>query len=498
MGHKKELKKIYIKLFKNQTSKREGNDIPYKLLHKKRSNASFFFGAKVLAYPKLKRSFDGGRYKQKYISGDKSFFIGKSRDEDGHILVVGGAGSGKSSCIVMPTLETWGGAIFAIDIKGELVARWNDLKKSDKNRPVKIFNLTNIESANDGIYASYDPFQFLNLNGEDNLAQNAKEIAQSIIPLSPDIREPFWIQSAQNVLTGALLYGYGLGASFNETLTRILTAPIWELIEEISESDNTIAKLHISQFSNIDKPSENRMLTGISAELNSKILTFTTSLRVKDLFADTGNHSSWEDLETHNIFMTIAEDKLGQWDGAISMMLTQLIRTLERRPDKHSPEGKDNTPILLLLDEFPRLGKVDIIQNAVSTLRSKGVTICIVIQSLAQLDRVYGKESRQIILDNCQYKAILNVSDPESQRLFSDMIGSIIVRRGGVSINAIEGDEDDGIGDFRVNYNEAREPLMFPHKLATLKDIVLITSEGFCRVDKIPYFLPTKANSEKL
>ena len=71
--------------------------------------------------------------------------------------------------------------------------------------------------------------------------------------------------------------------------------------------------------------------------------------------------------------------------------------------------------------------------NAVSTLRSKGVTICLLVQSLAQLDKIYGKESRQIIADNCQYKAILGVTDPENQKTISDMIGTINVRQNSIN-----------------------------------------------------------------
>jgi type IV secretory pathway TraG/TraD family ATPase VirD4 len=167
--------------------------------------------------------------------------------------------------------------------------------------------------------------------------------------------------------------------------------------------------MHINQFLRIANPEDNKMLSGISAELSNRVMVFATDMRIKTAFTPTDDDMmKWEDLATHNIFMRIPEDKLGQWDGAITLMLTQLIRTLERRPDMHSREAKERKlpPVLLLLDEFPRLGKVDVIQNAVSTLRSKGVTICLMMQSLAQLDKTYGKESRQIILDNCQYKAI--------------------------------------------------------------------------------------------
>lgn len=75
-----------------------------------------------------------------------------------------------------------------------------------------------------------------------------------------------------------------------------------------------------------------------------------------------------------------------------------------------SPQGRKTNPILVLLDEFPLLGKMDAITNALTTLRSKKVTFCLMLQSIAQLDAVYGQDTRKIIVDNCQYKAILNIT----------------------------------------------------------------------------------------
>lgn len=468
---KKRVKKIFSEFLDDQTVKRQGNDVPNYMLHTGRQNANFFFGTKERS---IMKSFDLGM-----STSNEQIYVGKPQDRDGHILVIGGAGSGKSSCIAMPTLETWKGTIFAIDIKGELTAYWNKISKPEK-RQAKIFNLTKGQE----MLSSYDPFYFMRKSGDENLVQNAREIAQSIIPLPPNIREPFWIQSAQHVLTAVLLQGYSIKASFNTTMTRILTTPIWGLIEEISNGECLEAIMHISQFKDIENPADNKMLAGINAELRNKVMIFVTDMQIKDSFTTTENIIKWEDLESCNVFMCIAEDKLGQWDGAISLMLTQLIRTLERRPDKYSEEGKARNlpPILLLLDEFPRLGKVEVIQNAISTLRSKGVTICLMMQSLVQLDKIYGKESRQIIVDNCQYKAILNVTDPENQKTFSDMIGSINV--GNVSIST----DDDENTHFHFQGDRSREPIIYPHELATLKDIVLITPEGFCCANKSPYY----------
>jgi len=106
-------------------------------------------------------------------------------------------------------------------------------------------------------------------------------------------------------------------------------------------------------------------------------------------------------------------------------MITQLIRQIERRPDKYSPQGKETKPLLLLLDEFPLLGRMDVITEAMTTLRSKKVTLYLVIQSIAQLDAVYGSDIRKILVDNCQYKAILQVTEPETQEYLSRMIGTI-------------------------------------------------------------------------
>jgi len=480
-------------------------------------------------------------------------YIGKPKDKDGHILVVGGAGSGKSTCVAIPTLETWEGTIFAIDIKGELTKYWNE-KLADK-RPTKIINLTKDK----GDYPGYDPFYFLKQAGDDDLVQNAREIAQAIIQIPPNVLEPFWLQAAQHVLTASLLYHYKCcKAPFIEAIKTTQKTPLNKLVKMISQGDCEEAQLHIKQFVDGADIPDNKMMAGISAELSNKIMVFATDPRIKaafDIKKDTAEESvKWEDLEGQNIFMRIAEDKLGQWDGAITLMLTQLIRSLERRHDKqYDPDGKPLVlsehgevipPTLLLLDEFPRLGKVDVIQNAVSTLRSKGVTICIMMQSLAQLDRTYGKETRQIVVDNCPYKAILQVTDPENQKTFSDTIGTIKVGMRGYSegsgtSNGSNNGETSGEGFNEItgenfgemlvrinagrskilgntktkqtgkskstqtgsstntarNTNESREPLIHPHELATLDDILLLTPKGFCRIDKAPYYKLNKSAS---
>ena len=125
-------------------------------------------------------------------------YIIKSESQDGHVMVVGGSGSGKTSCIAIPTLRRWKGQVFAIDIKGELY------EKTKKQRSIS--SIIRVFNPQDENAYGYNPYMFL--KDSRNPAQEARAIAQSLIPLPPNIDNPFWIESAQSILTGAILYYY--------------------------------------------------------------------------------------------------------------------------------------------------------------------------------------------------------------------------------------------------------------------------------------------------
>lgn len=133
-----------------------------------------------------------GKYKNKYVC--------KKLTEDGHIFLLGGSGSGKSSCYVIPTLLTnLNVRIFAVDIKGELSAK--TAKIGDKH--ILIFNPA------DRNQFGYNPFFNLNENSTNQtILEVMQNIAYSLIPLPVDVKDPFWKMSARNLLTGLLIYHY--------------------------------------------------------------------------------------------------------------------------------------------------------------------------------------------------------------------------------------------------------------------------------------------------
>jgi len=246
-------------------------------------------------------------------------------------------------------------------------------------------------------------------------------------------------------------------------------------------------------YVNTARDLEVKIMASIATQISNHIMVFATDPLISDIFSkkESADCFKIDDIEQRNIFIRLPEDKLQQWGSAVTLIINQLIRTLERRADKTTPKGKKQLPILLLLDEFARLGKVEAIKGALATLRSKAVTICLMIQSLAQLDEMYGMDARRTLLDNCPYKAILKVTDADSQRYFSELSGSSEVEKKSYSESY---DTDIGISSRSTeSYSLNREPIIYPHEYAKLKDIILMTPDGFCRVDKAPYFARTNA-----
>lgn len=397
---------------------------------------------------------DGGKY------------VVKPESTDGHILVIGGAGSGKTSSIAIPTLMSWKERVFAIDIKGEL------FEKTGKARGVehiKVFNPTDQQAY------GYDPFYML--NHTDDISSEARQIAMSICPLPPDTKDPFWIKSAQNLLTGLILFYHCLGFDFSGTMLQIKSEPIRTQIDTIMTTEGLeIVKAHISEFSGMD----DKTLSGVFAELSNHITIFATNPDLQRALTGTGACITPEDLENGNdIFCCIPEHKVDEWKDLLGMMCNQFLKAFERRR-----EG-NNQPILFLIDEFPRLGKIESISNGLATLRSKKIHIALIVQSKSQLNAIYGKDIAEVIADNCSYKAILKASEPNTQEWCSKLVGTYDKKKVSSNYNA----DIMGIGKGQGTSTGTEEKrIIKPEEFSYLQDVVCVFPNGYKRLEKANYY----------
>lgn len=394
-----------------------------------------------------------------------STYVTKKEEEDGHALIIGGAGSGKSSGIAIPTLMSWKNRTFAIDIKGELYEKTKKVRGEDN---IKVFNPSN------PFAYGYNPFYVLEMT--DDLCSTAHEIAECIIPLSKDVKEPMWIKNARDFLCGAIIYYYKKGKNFSETMIAIKSKSAKSLVAEIMNSNYIDAIIYMSTF--VDMADET--LSGVFTEVSINITPFATN---KELIRALGNRSNAitpNDLETGNdVFICIQEHKLEQWNSLITMIVNQFCKFFEQR------ENDNNEPILFILDEFPRLGKIESIETGLATLRSKKIEIMLFVQSKNQLDAIYGEKQAGSICDNCSYKAILKASEPVTQKWCSDLVGTYDKIKKSSSVNADNFGLGKGSG---INTTTEEKRIIKPEEFAYINDVVCLFPNGYRRIVKIKYW----------
>jgi len=388
-------------------------------------------------------------------------YIGKRQTFDGHIICIGTPGSGKSSAVAIPTLYLWTGAVFAIDIKGELL----------KNAPYR-YGRCVVDPYDDNSFG-YDPFELLRLVPRDEFTHALNDILYSIIPES-HCDDPFWEISARRFLAGAYTWAYYNCKSFVAINKEIYGTPTEVFINKIMASSCTEA---IENMSHIQEISDKTRSSIIGTVLNA-IELFATDPVIQRILTRKKTIRPDLLLQGQQIFLEIPEARLKNWKSFTSMMINQFLHAMAS-----FPEG-NQVQTLVLLDEFPQLGKARAVIDGMATLRSKGCTVCLLMQSYSQLDKVYGQIDRKIITDNAAYKLILSAMDPATAREISDMVGQhyqtdVTVQSGGI------------LGTPKVTSGKTKRltSIIRPEALQNLGDEALLLSPyGFCKIKKAYYF----------
>ena len=405
-------------------------------------------------------------------------FVGIPQEQDGNLIVFGGNGSGKSTGIAMPTLETWDGPLFATDLKGELSARYEKLYHlGHVSRPY--LRIDPMDPAG----PSFDPFWWIEQDGAENHVENAFELATILFPDSPGDTEKFWCQSERAFFAAMVVFAIRNGLGFSEMTAYLLGHSLGDLVRELwTGGDRTVGAI-LGKMDSMKAET----LACIERGIRNKLMGSAADPRISHFLRgrrETGNWFSWEDLDARNLFLCIPPDKLGSWGWVVNMMCAQLIRHLERKPEQRSLQGAQLPQTLVLLDEFPRFGKLEPLADGLATLRSKGVHFCLLVQSLAQLDLIYGRALRAVILDNCPYALLLQAGDAETQTYFSRLIGTGLQLHNSLTVRM--DDRGRRVEGLSVGASETRDYRIHPHALAALEDVVFRTPLGTCRVEKFP------------
>jgi type IV secretion system protein VirD4 len=404
---------------------------------------------------------------------EKDKYFIKNEDEQGSVLIIGGARSGKGSGIIIPSLKSWQGGFFVIDIKGEL---YNATAKDRDINYVKKFNPC--EAGTSG----YNPYYALQT--ARNIVHAVQQISFSIIPPSNDSNQAFWIGNAQDFLTGAILYYYEFEYSFSETMIALKQKPAKETVAYIMESDNEKAKGFISQFVGMD----DKTLGGIFAEVSKNINIFATDDDLINALNGKGDCITPQNLEDgYDIYCCIEQDLLDQWRPLMTLICNQFFKFFETRKLEKDGTCKGK-PLLFMLDEFPSLGRVESIMGALSTLPGRNIHLALVIQSKSHLNAIYGKDNANIITDNCNYKAILKAAESETMKWCAELVGKYDKEKLSSNYNADVMGMSKGTGQGRTT--EQRyiiEPSDFQY-LAENGKLVVLAPSGYKMLEKIKWW----------
>lgn len=397
-------------------------------------------------------------------------YICKPLEEDGHVFVIGGSGSGKSSCLVIPTLLTNPAArIFAIDIKGEL--SFKGANYGDEH--VLIFDPT------DRSKYGYDPFYNLSENSSvQEILETMQTITYSLIAMPPGLKDPFWKNSARNLLLGLLIYYYRKGIrNFVDIIDEILNKPARESIEAVmnNANHNSVEYRYCVQFADL----EDETLGSIVSELSNCIVTFSNDMDIRYAFKENCCKLNPLKLEEGcSIYLVIKEEKLSAYYNVLQLILNQTLSQLEKRPE-------NSDPIIFIIDELPRLlsaGKLERLLDGARTLRSRRVCLFLITQSTEALMSAYSENEVADLISNCPYIVVLSASSSKTQKSVCDWCGKYRVRKTSWS----------GSGKNRrlsVSYEEKN--IVEPSDLMTLKntgEAILISPYGYGRVKKVPYY----------
>jgi type IV secretion system protein VirD4 len=342
-----------------------------------------------------------------------------------HVLVFAPTRSGKGVGLVVPTLLSWTGSAVIHDIKGEnwtLTAGWR-VRFSHCLR----FDPTDARSAR------YNPL-FEVRRGAREVA-DAQNIADILIdPEGVLTRRNHWEQASHALLVGAILHVLHFcpektlaavarllsdpDQPFAKTLETMLTAN--HLGDDVAPLTHPVVAAAARDLLNKSEAERSGILStaiGFLSLYRDPLvagLTASSDWRIVDLLDATSPVS---------LYLVIPPSDLSRTRPLVRLILNQIGRRLTEQ----LPERTQTRQLLLMLDEFPALGRLDFFETALAFLAGYGVRAFLVAQSLHQIAKAYGENSS--ILDNCRIRVAFSTNDERTAKRISDALGTATHQR---------------------------------------------------------------------
>jgi type IV secretion system protein VirD4 len=400
-----------------------------------------------------------------------------------HVLCFAPTRSGKGVGLVIPSLLTWRGSAIVHDIKGEnwqLTAGF----RAQHGR-VLLFDPTDVKSS------AYNPL--LEVRRGEWEVRDVQNIADILV--DPEGRSlekrNHWEKTSHALLVGAILHV--LYAEVDKTLAGVAAF----LSDPKRPIESTLAAM--MKTTHLGEAGVHPVVASAARELlnksgNERSGVLSTAMSFLGLYrdlvvAEITRRCDWRiadivggDRPT-TLYLVVPPSDISRTKPLIRLILNQIGRRLTE--DLHAKAGRRR--LLLTLDEFPALGRLDFFESALAFMAGYGLKSLLIAQSLNQIEKAYGPNNS--ILDNCHVRVSFATNDERTAKRVSDALGTATETK--AMKNYAGSRLSPWLGHLMVSRSETARPLLTPGEVMQLPpsdEIVMVSGVHPIRTRKARYY----------
>jgi type IV secretion system protein VirD4 len=425
------------------------------------------------------------------LLGERGLFLGRlggsylRHDGPEHVMVFAPTRSGKGVGLVVPTLLSWTGSAVVHDIKGEnwqLTAGWRS-----RFSHCLLFDPTDPRSAR------YNPLLEVR-RGADEI-RDVQNIADILVdPEGALERRNHWEKTSHSLLVGAILHV--LHAEEEKTLARVatfLSDPERPFVATLK------AMMTTNHLGTPEAPIVHPVVASAAREVlnksdNERSGVLSTAMSFLGLYRDpmvaaATSACDWriadlvEGDRPLSLYLVVPPSDISRTKPLVRLVLNQIGR---RVTERLQARGKGRQ-LLLMLDEFPALGRLDFFETSLAFLAGYGVRAFLIAQSLNQIVKAYGENNA--ILDNCHVRVAFASNDERTAKRISDALGTATEQR---AMRNYAGHRlAPWLAHVMVSRQETSRPLLTPGEVMQLPpsdELVLVSGLPPIRASKLRYF----------
>lgn len=322
---------------------------------------------------------------------------------EGSIVTIAPPGSGKTQCNVFPNLLTWKGPALVLDISGDIYEKTAGWRQENVG-PVYKFSPLEPEDSH-----KYNPLTFVR-SDPDYLWEDSRLLAEMMI-VPQFSNDPFWENEARTALTSAIAYV----CYFNEPSSRPMHA-VLDVLFGGDPWDQMIMGLRMAVNVRAMVQHANALSTMNEKTLSSVLQTARSSLNAwsGERIARATQRSDWSPMDLRSgqnptIYVYIRPNEVEAYLSLLRVFIGQHIRVLTGGPvPVHGAP-----PILIMLDELPRLKHMAPVDEALNIGRKYGLRLWMFAQSVGQLQTAY--ENADGMMGSCAVRVFMNLSGADGQ-----------------------------------------------------------------------------------